>query len=310
MTSSTESEGTSSAPFGVSTWPIRLGPVPYKSSPSTLPPKPPISSIGLKLPQIKVPIHPPVAPNKSSLRKVSSVEKLNSNEIIPGGESGRIFPSKFRNYEDYDSKGFGSLDSLRDIVNGSKEDISPKSDGSDLVTSLTKALDRKLKKLRPKSESSSGGKKSTNEVVRRRNKNSSTSSNNHHAQVNGGTTAKHQSSTDNSHSKTTREYRHPSLHRYYERGNSWSAEAPNTNGHDESLNDDLTHTTCNNKSKKASEIKRRHSLSGTADILRAALEEQQQNLPNNLRKSQKDIYLSSDALATALTANNILESHV
>ena len=150
--SSTNSGGASNPStslYGTSTWPIRLGPAPFKSqfSTQTLPPKPPgagsTSSSGVsRSTHSKVPIitTPPLV---SPLRKVNSVERLTTTseygeEFENLKTSGRGTLKRLKNFDatsslQYDSKAFGSLDSLRDLVNGSREDLSPKSsDGTDL----------------------------------------------------------------------------------------------------------------------------------------------------------------------------------
>ena len=125
------------------TWPIKLGPAPFKPSQQSqsLPPKPPNVNIGLfKAPK---PIgHALSSPVPNVLRKVNSVEQLNVPKIqayvaadfdsskITGRETLTRLkkPSEVQVASPYDSKMCGSLDSLRDIVNGgSREDISLRS---------------------------------------------------------------------------------------------------------------------------------------------------------------------------------------
>ncbi len=143
--SSTNSGGTSNpiltAPYGTSTWPVRLGPAPFKSqfSTQTLPPKPPgaglTSPSGVGRSLLSKGHTPPLI---SPLRKISSVERLSSNseyaeEFDNSKVSGRGTLKRLRNFDasnslqQYDSKAFGSLDSLRDLVNGSREDLSLRS---------------------------------------------------------------------------------------------------------------------------------------------------------------------------------------
>lgn len=154
--SSTNSGGTPSAinaPYGVSTWPSRLGPAPFKSQASTpsLPPKPPHHQQRASTISSPTPVQQIVSP----LKRISSSEKLSnssekltrSSEYLSDGTSkitsdqpGTL--KRLKNFEssalqNYDSKTFGSLDSLRDLVNGSREDLSPKSsDGNNKALNL------------------------------------------------------------------------------------------------------------------------------------------------------------------------------
>lgn len=131
--SSTNSAGTPCSavpPYG--TWPVRLGPVPFKSqfSSEMLPPKAPS--------QATVPAFPGLR-KAPPLRKINSVEKLslesefdestNTLNVMDGSTLKPIRTVEGSNVGTlhYDSRGFGSLDSLQNLPNGSKENLS--SDG-------------------------------------------------------------------------------------------------------------------------------------------------------------------------------------
>ncbi|CAG7815071.1 unnamed protein product, partial [Allacma fusca] len=150
-----------------------------------------------------------------------------------------------------------------------------------------------------------------------------------------------------SHGNKLASYRDPSLHRVTNNsgGNddssSWVSSPAGEEGEEASLSPESQHglsshqhhyressTSLSKEAKTASnnritkESKRRHSLSGTADILRFMYEDHHahhhKNLTNRLTTVSSSTHhppgnvknLSNDALATALAANNILESHV
>ena len=125
------------------TWPIKLGPTPFKPSQQgqSLPPKPPNVNVGLcKASKPMGPVHS--SPVSNVLRKVNSVEQLSVPKIqayvATGFDNTKVTdretltrlkkPSEVQASSPYDSKICGSLDSLRDLVNGgSREDISLRS---------------------------------------------------------------------------------------------------------------------------------------------------------------------------------------
>jgi len=142
ISSSTNSAGTPSStmlpPYG--TWPVRLGPVPFKSQfsvdalppkPTPVPPFPGVGTGGLKK----------VSGGTPPLRKISSVERLSmESEFEERTSSPRLGATtqtvqRLKSMETssntgtfhYDSRLFGSLDSLQNLANGSKENLS--SDG-------------------------------------------------------------------------------------------------------------------------------------------------------------------------------------
>ncbi|XP_035705583.1 uncharacterized protein LOC110845747 isoform X4 [Folsomia candida] len=149
--------------------PQKLGPVPFKSTyvPQSLPPKPPVliqhQHLGSSVPS-------PLINSKTcgtpilGMRRVSSMDRFGSDKE-PQVQDESVTERKFGNVPFFPKYIGGSLDSLSNATGGGGtdghrnghsrrgdvicEDFSPKSsEGSDLVTSLTQTLDKKLENLR------------------------------------------------------------------------------------------------------------------------------------------------------------------
>jgi hypothetical protein len=131
---------TVASPYGISTWPVRLGPTPFKpqtSNPS-LPPKPPHHSTQ----------RASTISSTTPAKTMSSNENLNLDEQdVSKGTSERVTLKRLKNFESLNyesSKQFGSLDSLRDIANGSREDLSAKTDGKNISGELNSSLFQRI----------------------------------------------------------------------------------------------------------------------------------------------------------------------
>ncbi|ODN05315.1 Rho GTPase-activating protein 21, partial [Orchesella cincta] len=363
-------------------WPTgnRNGPTPFRNSmpPQSLPPKPPttasISSYPTSFDTVS-----PNAQVHSSMRRVNSFDRIQGSQS-PCGVGNAATPNfnpmnisnknSFRRSRRNDGTfaaggGMitkqlgGSLDSLKDIVAetalmedarlrtiriGNDDDLSPRSsDGSDMVTTLTKTFDKKMEKLRNQFSETSLKTDPNDDISKEPTFPSESCPTAHNTdrttsdgipenkklnydiiqtsvpiqidqididQMNG--------SIHNNFIKKGRR-RHSLIERrktsFEGASKDFSAQSDGTRNNSASNTDsnstpDSAIVKASKPKKLSKECRRRHSLSGATDILSLVFRGSEKLSVHRDSDAKKNKTLSSEALLTALKNASILESHV
>ncbi|CAL8095293.1 unnamed protein product [Orchesella dallaii] len=360
----------------------RNGPTPFRNSmpPQSLPPKPPSTTSNSSYPSSFDTVSPNAQLRSNSIRRVNSFDRIQdsqspcadindstSNFKQMNSSTKNSFRRIRRNDGTFVSGGTntkqlgGSLDSLKDIAaetamleearlrtirignEGSCDDLSPRSsDGSDMVTTLTKTFDKKLQKLRTQySESSlktNQNEDLTKETVIQKDNCTTAHNTDKKTSLDVPETISYnekqtlvpiydQIEIDQSNCSIPNNFikkgrrRHSLIER---RKSSFEGASKDTSAQSDitrsntGSNADSNNTSDNpsdvvkaSKPKKLSkECRRRHSLSGATDILSLVFRGSEKLSVHRDSDIKKNKTLSSEALLTALKNASILESHV